>query len=392
MAANPSTLRDRCCIVGIGESEFSKGSGVSINSLNLQASKRAIDDAGLTPKDIDGVMTPAITSSGAEDFGNNFGIKDIKISGTMVLGGAGPVASLESAILAINAGIVTTVLVSFGCNGYSETRLGRLAEPQGGGDVGFYTKNYHEPYGMLSPASMFALWVTRYMYEFGWKDTRPLGMISVAQRKHAGLNEKAMMRKPITLEDHQNSRIIANPIRLLDCGLETDGAGAVVVTSAERAKELKQPPVYIMGVGQGRPTFPSPHTHRPDFLAWSHSLIAPRVFAMAGVTHKDIDFAELYDGFNYFSVRQLEEMGFCKRGEFAAWVEGGSKIEIGGELPINTHGGLLSHAHIWGINHLIEGVRQLRGQAGAAQVKDAEIGLVTGYGDFGDGAIVILRR
>ncbi len=389
VARELSSLRDKCAIAGVGETEYSRDSGMTVTALLLQGSLRAIEDAGLEPKDIDGIM-PGVAGVSAEDFVTNFGMRELRYSSTVHMGGASSVASLQTAVLAVEAGIASNVLCVTGWNGYSQTRFGRSDRRVGAEAGSSHARDFEIPYGYMVPTQWYAPLALRHMHEYG-TTSQQFGAVAVAMRKHACLNDKATMRTPITLQDHQNSRMIAYPFRLLDCCLETDGAAAVVVTSAERARDLRQRPVYISGVAEGHPHLPDQIPNRPDITELGVRFAAPRAFAMAGVTPKDIDVAEIYDCFTYMVICELEDIGFCRKGEGGAFVEAG-RIELGGELPVNTHGGLLSQAHILGMNHVVEAVKQLRGDGGAAQVSDAELALVSGFGGLAAGSVVILRR
>jgi len=383
------TLRDKAAIVGIGETLYSRNSGMSDVALLLQASVRAIEDAGLSPKDIDGVVL-GYTNVVAEDLMSNFGTKDMAYSASVHLGGASAVASLQSAAMAVATGVATNILCVAGWNGYSRIRIssGMEGQPQ---LALSQLRSFEEPYGVFVPAQWYAPMARRHMYEYG-TSSRQFGTVAVAMRKHAQLNDNALMRgRTLTIEDHQNSEMIADPFRLLDCSLETDGAAAVVVTSDGRARDMRHKPVYIMGVAEGHPEPPDQIVNRPLLTEVGVKKAAPRAFAMAGVTPRDIDVAEIYDCFTFIVICQLEDIGFCGKGEGGHFVEGG-RIELGGELPVNTHGGLLSQAHVLGMNHVVEAVKQLRGTAGKAQVDNAEIALVSGFGDLGDGSLAILRR
>jgi acetyl-CoA acetyltransferase len=278
------------------------------------------------------------------------------------------------------------VLIPLGRNGYSQTRVGmRMQQLPQFRLVG----EYEMPSGAVAPAQFYAPMARRHM-EFYGTTSQQFGRIAVNTRDNALKNDNAIMKKPLTLEEHQSSRMISEPFRLFDCCLESDGGAAVVVSSTERARDLKQKPVTIMGVAEGHPDSPSAISQRPDLTTLGLAKAAPRAFAMAGVGPDDIDVAEIYDCFTYTVLCQLEDLGFCKKGEGGPFIDDGH-IDPGGKLPINTHGGLLSQAHIIGLNHVVELVRQLRGQGGKAQVADAEVGLVTGYGDMGDGSVAIMR-
>jgi acetyl-CoA acetyltransferase len=381
------SLREKGAITGIGETAYSRNSGKSVVALQMEASLAAIADAGLTPKEIDGIIAYAPSGVVAEDFVTNFGIPDLRFSATTPMGGASCVAAVQCAIAALAAGVCRHVLIPLGRNGASEGRIGARVRQMPQFRV---VAEFEMPVGNLAPAQLYAPMARRHMEQYG-TTSRQLGEIAVTVRRHAGLHGNAIMTKPITIDDHQSSRMIADPLRLLDCSLESDGAAAVVVSAAERARDLRGRPVYVMGVAEGHPESPSTITQRPDLTTLGTAKAAPRAFAMAGVAPADVDVAEIYDCFTYIVLCQLEDLGFCAKGEGGAFVEGDA-LGLGGRLPINTHGGLLSQAHVAGLNHIVELVRQLRGDAGATQVRDAEVGLVTGYGDMGDGAVAIMRR
>ena len=379
-------LFEKGAITGIGETAYTRGSGKSDTALQMEASLKAIADAGLSPKDIDGVVPYASGSTVAEDFITNLGLPDLRYSATTPLGGASCVAGIQAAVSAVATGLANHVLIPIGRNGYSGSRIGNRVQqmPQ------FRTiGEYEMPLGTLAPAQLYSHMARRHMELYGTKSEH-FAKIAMNGRKHAALNDNALRQAPMSLDDHQTSRMIADPLRLFDCCLESDGGAAVIVSASERAKDMVSKPAYIMGVAEGHPDSPSAITQRPDITTLGTAKAAPRAFGMAGITHSDIDIAEIYDCFTYIVLCQLEDLGFCKKGEGGDFVSSTS-FGFDGDLPLNTHGGLLSQAHIVGMNHVVELVKQLRGDAGAAQVKDARVGLVTGYGDMGDGTVAIMR-
>lgn len=379
------SLREEGAVTGVGETEYMRGTDRTPLSLQLEASLRAIEDAGLKPKDIDGVI-PYGHGAVAEDFITNFGIPDLRFSATTPMGGASAVAAIQCAIAAVAAGICNHVLLSIGRTGYSGGRIGARVQQMPQFRV---IGEFEMPSGAIAPAQLYAPMARRHMALYG-TTSRQFAEIAVSTRANASRNPNATMRKLISVDDHQASRMISDPLRLLDCSLESDGGAAVVISAASRARDLRKPPVVVLGVAEGHPDSPSAITQRGDMTTLGLAKAAPKAFAMAGVTHDDIDVAEIYDCFTYIVLCQLEDAGFCRKGEGGAFVESGA-IRLDGKLPVNTHGGLLSQAHMAGMNHVVELVRQLRGEA-AAQVKNAETGLVTGYGDMGDGSIAIMRR
>ena len=382
------SLRDKACVSGIGETAYLRGSSKSAFELQIESSLKAISDAGLKPQQIDGVIPIGIVSGTADDFIENFGITDLRFSAVVPHGGASPVMALQAAAAAVASGACRHVLITFGRN-VSAAAHKAGARIHSMPQFHFVTEFEH-PMGASAPAQLYAPMARRHMELYG-TTVAQFGAVAVAMREHALLNDNAVMKKPITLEDHRNSRMISDPFRLLDCSLESDGGAAVIVSSSEAAADLRHRRVFIAGVAEGHPDSPGSITQRPDMTSLGLAKAAPRAFAMAGVKPADIQLTQIYDCFTYAVIRQLEDLGFCAKGEGGPFVEGG-RLRLSGTLPTNTHGGLLSQAHVWGLNHVVELVRQLRGDAGRAQVPGAELGLVTGYGDMGDGAVAIMRR
>lgn len=379
------SLNGAAAVAGIGETAYERRSAQSAEELQFASALAAIGDAGLVPADIDGVIPIGITGAPAEEFVTNLGLPDLRFSALIPHGGASGIGALQCAAAVIAAGICRTVLVAAGRNVSSGARAGvRIHQmPQ----FRLVTE-FERPTGAFAPAQLYAPMARQYMLRYG-VTSEQFGEVAVTCRQHAGLNDNAIMTKPITLADHQASRMITNPFRLLDCCLESDGGAAFVVTSAEQARDLRAPVVTLLGSAMGHPDSPNSITQRPDLGQIGIAKAAPVAFGTAGVGPGDIDVAEIYDCFTYVVLRQLEDMGFCGKGEGGAFAADG-RLRLGGDLPVNTHGGLLSQAHMLGLNHIVELVRQLRGAGGRAQVDGARVGLVTGYGDMGDGGLAIL--
>ena len=375
-------LKDQGAIVGVGETEYTRDSGRTELSLAVEASKNAIADAGLLPEDIDGMVKFSVGSTSQGELAACLGIPYLRFYGELgPLGGAACGLVLQ-AVLAVSRGMAKHVLVYRAVNGRSGRRYGSGVVTSRRGEK---SSAFTEPYGLLVPAQSSALRIRRHMHEFG-TTVEQLGAIAVAFRKHACLNPKAIMYdRPITMEDYFDSKMFFDPLRMFDCALEADGACAFVVTAAANAGNMKQRPVYVMNAGQDLPA------ERGSFArSWEESggaRMGPELFAGAGVTPQDIDVVGFYDHFSPVIITKLEDYGFCERGEGGPFLENG-RIEVGGELPVNTSGGHLSEAYMQGMNHIIEVVRQLRGQS-PAQVENAELGLL----DSGDGSgALILRR
>jgi acetyl-CoA acetyltransferase len=384
---------DAAYLVGVGETDYCRapGSGLSDLGVVLQAARRAIRDAGLGAEQVDGVITPYINAS-AEQVADNLGLRRLAFSGQVNMGGASPVAALQHAALAVRSGVATAVVIPVGWNGWSGARIAQAsASPAPATTFRQMVRDYFRPHGTVGPPQVYAMLAMRHMAEFG---TAPeaLAAVAMACRAHAQHNPRALMRgRTMSLEDYLASPWVVEPYRRFDCCLETDAGAAVVVAGGALTRRLGRARVVrILAVAEGRGDPASDFFSRADVFEIGLSQAAPRAYEAAGVGPGDVDFAEIYDCFTFEVIQQLEEAGFCRRGEGGPFVLGG-RIELGGALPVNTHGGLLSQAHALGMGHVVEAVRQLRGEAGDAQVQGARLGLVTGWGDMGDGSIAILR-
>jgi acetyl-CoA acetyltransferase len=376
-------LSGKAAIVGIGATDFSKDSGRSELRLAAEAVRDALDDAGLTPADVDGLTTFTMDSNTEVAVARAAGIGELKFFSKIHYGGGAACATVQQAAIAVATGVADVVVAYRAFNERSGMRFGQVqtrlvGDASAQADSTAADNSFSYPHGLSTPAAQVAMIAQRYMHQSG-ATSRDFGVISVADRKHAAKNPKAYFyEKPITIEDHQNSRWIAEPLRLLDCCQETDGAVALVVTSAERAKDLKNRPAVIEAAAQG--ASPDQYSmvsyYRPELDGLPEmGLVGKQLWAQSGLRPNDIQTAILYDHFTPFTLIQLEELGFCGWGEAKEFIADGA-IEIGGRLPINTHGGQLGEAYIHGMNGIAEGVRQLRGTS-VNPVPDVEHVLVT---------------
>jgi acetyl-CoA acetyltransferase len=376
-------------IVGIGATRPVRRSEKGIRALVVEAVEAALDDAGIAPGRIDGILTDGLimpTTVPRDYIAAQFGI-DRRFDGGMSYGGAGSAMAPMLAQLAIASGQAKFVLYYFGVDWGT-----RASGPYGFHDLYPAKIAFEKPYGFAGQATYFALWARRYMHEFGLTEY-DLATIAVSQRESARLHPFSQMTAAMTYDDYFASRFVSVPLRVPDCCLITDGACAFVMTSVERARDLKKAPVRVLGTGFGsEPVSGDDCFTQPGGMMRipGARFAADRALAQAGIKRDDIDFAELYDCFTISCLLQIEDLGFCARGEGPAFIRE-KGIGIGGSLPINTHGGLLSHSYLLGVEHVLEAVRQLRGEAGAAQVDDAKVGLVGGLSNPDYGVLLLGR-
>lgn len=367
-------MRGSVAIAGVGLAGCGEAPGWSEMEIAATAAKQALDDAGLTVRDVDGIVVAStnIFMSGLA-LAEQLGLRPKFTESTMV-GGSSFVGHLIPAALALNAGLCDTILVAYGSN--QRTGVGR--SEAGRYKMALDPQVFEHPYKPFNPPTSYALAAARHMHQYGTQRTQ-LAEIAVAARQWAQLNPEAFAREPLSVDDVLESRMVSDPLTVRDCCLVTDGGGAYVLTRAERAKDLPKPPACLLGVGAA-------HWHRqissmPDLTVTAATESGQRAYEMAGLGPQDVDVVELYDAFTINTLLFLEDLGFCRKGEGGAFVSGG-RIAPGGSLPVNTNGGGLSCVHpgMYGIFLLIEAVRQLRGEAGERQVKDAAVALAHGNG------------
>ncbi|WP_325096781.1 thiolase C-terminal domain-containing protein [Mycolicibacterium vinylchloridicum] len=388
MSAAPAVAvshRDSCAIAGIGATDFSRNSGRTTLTLATQAAVSAIADAGLERADIDGLVKSDYDDVQCTDLAHSLGLPGVTYWGATGIGGGAPCGMVGQAVAAIQAGLATNVLVYRALNGRSGVRFGKGSGVQRTGGAQYVGGNgsYEEflyPYGVVAPGQMFAMVARRHMLEYG-TTSDDLGSIAMTVRARANANPAAQMHdRTMNRQQYDAAPLIADPLRLFDHCLETDGACAVVVTSAERASDRPHPRVLIRAVSQGMIAEPQSGSFltalfRESLTDQPSAQAARTLYRRAGMGPDEVDVAQFYDCFTITLLLQLEDYGFCAKGEGGPFATSGA-IDLGGRLPVNTAGGNLSEGYIHGLNHVLEGVRQMRGTS-TSQVDGAQTCLVT---------------
>jgi acetyl-CoA acetyltransferase len=366
-------------IVGIGATEFSKDSGRSELALAAECSRAALADAGLSPSDVDGMVTFSMDANAEIAVARELGVPSLSFFSRIPHGGGAACAIVQQAVLAVATGTASVVLCYRAFNERSGSRFGRVqaAAAAQASSMGI-DNSWHYPMGLGTPAAAVAMFARRYMHEFG-ATSEDFGRVAVADRRAAATNPRAWFHeRPITLADHQASRWIVEPLRLLDCCQESDGGVALVVTTMDRARDLPAVPAVVAAAAQGSgpDQFSMNSYYRPSIVGLPEmGLVARQLWARSGIGPDDVSVAVLYDHFTPFVLVQLEELGFCGRGEARDFIADGA-LELAGRLPLNPHGGQLGEAYIHGMNGIAEAVRQVRGTA-ANQVPAVSNVLVT---------------
>lgn len=370
-------LRDVAAFVGIGETPAVRKAGKPVKALVLDAVETALADAGLTPADVNGIVTEGGLMSSLmpqDEVAASLGISDY-FSGMSSYFGSGIASSHLVAAQAIACGQADVVISYFGVDwgstaGAAYSSVGESDSPK---------VVFEKPFGYFGQPFFFGAIANRYRSTYGVDLERAFGSLAINQRENALKTGTAQMDRPMSYEQYLESPYVAAPLRIPDCCLLTDGAAATVMVRADRAKDLPHKPVYLKGAALATVPLAMDNyfTQNPDYLSWPTAKPAvSRALAMAGRELSDLDFAELYDCFTMTLLMQIEDIGWCAKGEAADFVEGGKRVALDGEIPINTHGGLLSHSYLLGASHVTEAVRQIRGDGGAVQVPDADLGLV----------------
>jgi acetyl-CoA acetyltransferase len=380
-------------VAGIGATEFSKNSGRTPMQLAIEACIAACDDAGIAPSDVDGMVTFSAEMNPEIEVARNLGITELTHFSMINHGGGAACGTIAQAAMAVASGQAKYVLCYRAFNERSWHRFGGGVQTRPTSAEALETQYaWSSPYGLLTPASWVAMFAMRYMHEYG-ATSEDFGRVAVAARANAATNPKAFFyQRPITLEDHQNSRWIVEPLHLLDCCQESDGGQALLVTTLDRAKDLKQAPAVIAGAAQGvsedqhmmRSYFRESITEIPEM-----GLCARQLWEQSGLSADDIQTAIFYDHFSPLVLPQLEEFGFCARGDAKDFLRDGN-IDLNGKLPVNTHGGQLGEAYIHGMNGIAEAVRQVRGTA-VNQVAGVENVVVTAGTAVPTSALIVQR-
>lgn len=372
-------ISGRAAIVGVGETEFSKNSGRGELQLAVEAVRAALADAGLAPADVDGLVAFSMDSTAEIALAREIGAGELRFFSQVGYGGGAACATVQQAAMAISAGVARVVVCYRALNERSGRRFGRVSRDVSSAPTSSGVDNgWHYPMGLGTPAATVAMVARRYQHVFG-ATGEDFGRVAVAARRHAATNPRAwFFERPITLADHQASRWIAEPLRLLDCCQESDGAVAVVVAGVEQAADLRQPPAVITAAaqGSGADQYIMTSYYRDNLTGLPElGVVGRQLWEQSGLVPEEVRVAVLYDHFTPYVLMQLEELGFCPPGEARHFIADGA-IELGGRLPVNPHGGQLGEAYIHGMNGIVEAVRQVRGSS-VNQVAGAGPVLVT---------------